>query len=126
VGLFDWLDKGRRKADQPIVWQVSREGGDLTVEDGRGQTLRVPLAGARSVRVVPLSAANSHVVNQPNGWQVALARNEGDILVGKAMADWREARELARLVCERADLPLDELTEKLFSRVGQFGPSRTT
>jgi hypothetical protein len=50
------------------------------------------------------------------------ANPHGDVLVGKPQSDWRPARELARLVCEQAGLPLDELTEKLFSRVGQFSP----
>jgi len=51
---------------------------------------------------------------------VALAHPGGDVLLGKPMADWRPARELARLVCARTELPLDELTQKMFSRVGQF------
>jgi hypothetical protein len=39
------------------------------------------------------------------------------------MADWRLARDLAQLVCEQAALPLDELTQKMFSRVGQYSPA---
>jgi hypothetical protein len=38
------------------------------------------------------------------------------------MQDWRPARDLARQVCEAAELPLHELTERMFSRVGQFEP----
>jgi hypothetical protein len=55
---------------------------------------------------------------------VALARADGDVLIGAAMADWRPARELARLLCDRTELPLDELTQKMFSRVGQFTPAQ--
>ena len=53
-----------------------------------------------------------------SGWQVTLACAEGDVLLGKPLADWRAARELARLVCDKAALPLDDLTQRLFSRVG--------
>ena len=35
---------------------------------------------------------------------------------------WESARELASMVCDTARLPLDELTEKMFSRVGQYTP----
>ena len=54
------------------------------------------------------------------GWQVALGRSDGDVLLGKPLADWQTARELARLVCEQTELPLDELTQRMFSRVGQY------
>ena len=70
------------------------------------------------MRVVPLTGGNHHI--QTSGWQVALGRADGDLLLGKPLADWQTARELARLVCERTELPLDELTERMFSRVGQF------
>lgn len=92
-------------------------------EDGRGGVFRASLSGARTVRVVPLTGGNSHVAAQTAGWQVALGHADGDALLGKPMADWRAARDLAQLVCERAGLPLDELTQKLFSRVGQFTPT---
>ena len=49
---------------------------------------------------------------------MTLACAEGDVLLGKPLADWRAARELARLVCDKAALPLDDLTQRLFSRVG--------
>jgi hypothetical protein len=55
---------------------------------------------------------------------VALSRPDGDVLVGKPVADWRSARQLAQLVCDQSELPLDELTAKMFSRVGQFTPAR--
>jgi hypothetical protein len=53
---------------------------------------------------------------------VTLSEAAGDTLVGKPMADWRTAQVLARLVCEKTDLPLDDLTERLFSRVGSYTP----
>ena len=106
---------------QPVAWHVCTDGSDLVVEDGRGAVNRAPLAGARSVRVVPLMSGNHHA-GAGAGWQVALARGDGDVLLGKPMPDWRSARELARLVCATASLPLDELTEKMFSRVGQYAP----
>jgi hypothetical protein len=80
------------------------------------------LAGARSVRVVPLTGGNPHGAARAGGWQVALGHTAGDALVGKPMADWRSARELAQELCDKTGLPLDELTEKLFSQVGQFTP----
>jgi len=67
------------------------------------------------VRVVPLSAGSHHV--QASGWQVALARGDGDVLLGPPLASWQSARELARQVCSATRLPMDELTERLFSRV---------
>ena len=123
MGLFDWLKRGgSREPAAPIVWQVSREGDELTVEDGRGKRVTVSMGGARFVRVVPLTGGQAHVAAQSAGWQVALSRSEGDMLVGAPMPDWRNARELARVLCERSGLPLDETTEKMFSRVGQFTP----
>ena len=124
MGLLDWF-RGRPSAGgdaPPITWHVSVQGKELVAEDNRGNQHRAPLSGAKSVRIVPLSSGNSHVVAHTRGWQVALARADGDVLVGSASADWRTARELAQRVCERTQLPLDELTEKLFSRVGQYSP----
>ena len=120
MGLFDWLGKGRR-ASEPTTWQVRRDGGEVVVEDGRGASFRAVLAGARAVRVVPLTGGQQHP-GTGAGWQVALAHAQGDLLVGKPLGDWRAARELARGLCAATELPLDELTEKLFSRVGQFTP----
>jgi hypothetical protein len=122
VGLFDWLKRGREPA-APIEWQVTRRGDQLTIEDGRGKSVVVQIGGARFVRVVPLTGGQMHGGGaQMPGWQVALSRAEGDMLVGTPMRDWRTARELARILCERTELPLDETTEKMFSRVGQFSP----
>jgi hypothetical protein len=118
VGIFDWLRRGQRAAEPPPAWQVRTESGDVVAEDGRGKTYRVPLVGARAVRVVPLTGGNVH--QHGAGWQVALQRDDGDLLVGTALADWRVARDLAQQVCGATELPLDELTERLFSRVGQF------
>jgi hypothetical protein len=124
VGLFDWLGTGRRDEPVPsVAWHVYREAGDIVAEDGHGARTRVPLSGARSIRVVPLTGGNHHRDSR-GGWQVALSRAEGDVLVGKPVADWRAARQLAQLLCETSELPLDELTEKMFSRVGQYTPAR--
>ena len=121
MGLFDWLKRGR--SQQPtvaIAWQVVRVGGELTVEDGRGGAWRVPLGGARFVRVVPLTGGQAHMNAAMRGWQVALSQVEGDVLVGKPMQDWRPAMDLAKLLVDKTGLPLDETTERMFSRVGQF------
>ena len=75
----------------------------------------------RCVRVVPLTQGQQHAGG--HGWQVTLRRDDGDVLVGKALPDWRPARELADQLCKAAELPLDELTQRLFSQVGQYGPS---
>jgi hypothetical protein len=123
VGLFDWL--GRRHQSEsvpPVAWRVYRESGAIVAEDGCGATIRVPLSGARSVRVVPLTGGNHHRDTR-GGWQVALSRTEGDVLVGKPLTDWRSAYKLAQLLCETSGLPLDELTKKMFSRVGQYTPA---
>jgi hypothetical protein len=124
VGLLDWLGKGRPSEPVAAVeWQVHRAAGDLVVDDGRGASMRVPLSNARSVRVVPLTRGNHHRDGRGE-WQVALSSAAGDVLVGKPLTDWRSARQLAQRVCEAAELPLDELTKQLFSRVGQFTPAR--
>jgi hypothetical protein len=126
VGVFDWIGRRRRghAADAPrATWQVRVEGSELVVEDSRGAAHRASLSGVRNVRVVPLTGGDHHARAGP-GWQVALGRADGDILLGKPTSDWQIARDLARLVCDSAGLPLDELTEKLFSRVGQYTPAR--
>src|SRR5438132_368924 len=119
------MGKRDRRADgtsQSRAWHVYRDGGDIVAQDGHGADIRAALAGARSVRIVPLTGGNQHA-HLRSGWQVALARPDGDVLVGKPMSDWRLARDLAQLVCEQAELPLDELTQKMFSRVGQYSPA---
>jgi hypothetical protein len=124
VGLLDWLGRRRQSASVPVVeWHVYREAGEIVAEDGRGASVRVPLSAARSVRIVPLTGGNHHPASRA-GWQVTLSRADGDVLVGKPLADWRSARQLAHLVCETSGLPLDELTEKMFSRVGQYTSAR--
>src|SRR5262249_57393049 len=97
-----------------------REGEEIVVEDGHATPQRVPLRGARTVRVVPLTGGNHHQ-GQQAGWQVTLSSPAGDVLVHKPQRDWRSARELARLLCEASQLPLDELTERMFSHVGRDG-----
>jgi len=124
VGLFDWLGRKRRDDTVPYaVWHVYRDADDLVAADGRGARIRVALAGARSIRIVPLTGGNHHRDSR-GGWQVAFSRAEGDVLVGQPVADWRSARQLAQLLCETSELPPDELTEKMFSRVGQYTPAR--
>ena len=95
------------------------DGNDLIAEDDRGNLHRAALGGARSVRVVPLTRGDHHARTGP-GWQVTLAQADGDVLLGRPLSDWQAARDLARQVCEAAHLPLDELTQKMFSRVGQY------
>jgi len=100
-----------------VTWQVRADGGLLLIESSAGQTVfHAGFEGARSVRVVPLSRGSHHV--HASGWQVTLARGDGDILLGPPLASWQSARTLARQVCEARHLPMDELTERLFSRVG--------
>jgi len=118
---FDWFKKRGRDERQdagPVAWHVYLEAGNVVADDGRGNVLRAARIGTRNVRIVPLTGGNHHV--QSGGWQVALGRSDGDVLLGKPLADWQTARELARLVCEQTELPLDELTQRMFSRVGQY------
>jgi hypothetical protein len=112
VGFWDWLRLGRRPGDVQPTWEIHIEAGDVVVN-----TSRYPLTGVRSVRVVPLMGGQHH--SGSHGWQVTLRRDDGDVLVGKAMPDWRPARDLAQRLCEATQLPLDELTQRLFSQVGQ-------
>ncbi len=123
MALFDWLKRSDRQASPTVVWNVYREGSEVVAEDGRGGVFRASRDGARSVRIVPLTGGNHHTQRSGSGWQVAIAHASGDVPLGKPMADWRMARELARQLCARAELPLDELTEKMFSRVGQYAPA---
>jgi hypothetical protein len=118
VGLFDWL---RRTPPEDVVWEVRCEGPELVASDGKHPPIRVPLAGAQAVRVIPLSGGSPHG-STAGGWQVALAYPEGDRVIGPPQRDWRPARVLADGICVATTLPLDELTASLFSRVGQFPP----
>jgi hypothetical protein len=118
VGLFDWLRRKREPAP-PLVWHVFRDGQDIVADDGHGGSYRVALFRARGVRIVPLTGGNPHG-GAGRGYQVAIQRDDGDAPVGKPMSDWRPARELAQQLCDTADLQLDELTQRMFSQVGQF------
>jgi len=127
--VFDWLKRrrppGQEKPGETApetgpVWHVYLDAGTVVAEDGRSGTRRAPLAGADRVRVVPLTGGNHHAGAQSGGWQVTLASAEGDVLLGAPLRDWQTARELARLICEKTELPLDELTQRMFSRVGQY------
>jgi hypothetical protein len=119
VPLFGW--PGRSRAE-PLTWRVAREGDSLYIEPSRGRAFRVPVEAARAVRIVPLTGGDHHMQGR-GGWQVALQRTDGDVLVGSPVDDWRLARALAQQVCDAANLRLDELTAKMFSRVGDFGPN---
>jgi hypothetical protein len=102
-----------------VDWQVRVDGGLLLIESSRGETVfHTTFEGARAVRVVPLSRGSHHV--HASGWQVTLARGDGDVLLGPPLASWQSARTLAQQVCGATRLPLDELTERLFSRVGSI------
>lgn len=116
---FGWPGRSR---PEPLTWRVARESDSLYVEPSRGQPLRLPLAGVRAVRIVPLTGGDHHMQAR-GGWQVTLQRPDGDVLVGASLQDWQQARALAQQVCDAANLPLDELTARMFSRVGQFGPN---
>lgn len=118
--LFDWLRKrGSNSAAAALDWRVWVDGSWLVVEtDRRDEYARVSCEGARSVRVVPLTRGTHH--STASGWQVALSRPDGDVLVGQPLADWQSARELAHRICSASRLPMDEITEKLFSRVGRI------
>jgi hypothetical protein len=113
VGLFDWL---RRKPPEPVVWRIYLDGGDLVADNGKA-TFKVPRARARAVRIVPPGGHQQGAGGTP-GYQVAVACVDSDIPVGKPTLDWRPARELADQLCTTAELPLDELTERMFSRIG--------
>jgi hypothetical protein len=124
VGLFDWLGRRRKKAPPtPLVWHVYREGSNVVVEDGRGGVFRADLWGARSVRIVPGKFGDVHG-GASGGWQVALSHDAGDAPIGPSLADWQPARELAQKICEATELPLHELTERMFSQVGRFSTHR--
>jgi hypothetical protein len=114
VGLFDRL---KPKPRPPVVWHVSIEGSDVVADDG-SSSVRVGRARARAVRIVPLSGGNPHAPG--GGYQVAIACVDGDAPVGKPTPDWRAAHALARQLCDAAELELDEMTARLFSRVGTF------
>jgi hypothetical protein len=118
--LFDWMRRPRPGPDQDgVTWDVRLDGDLLLIESSRGETVfHASTAGARCVRVVPLSRGSHHV--GASGWQVALGRGDGDVLVGKPLSSWQRARDLARAVAEKTALPMDELTERLFSRVGSL------
>jgi hypothetical protein len=117
--LFDWF---RRSPPPPAAhddWQVRVEDDSLVIENQRGDVFaHTRLTGSHSVRVVPLTRGTQHA--SASGWQVALACAGGDVLIGRPLGDWQSARDLARLICQKTGLPMDALTEALFSRVGKI------
>lgn len=120
VALFDWIRRPRSGPGQDdATWEVRVDGRLLLIESSRGETVfHASTAGARSVRVVPLTRGSHHV--SASGWQVALARGDGDVLLGPPLASWQRARDVAHAVSEKTSIPMDELTERLFSRVGSL------
>jgi hypothetical protein len=108
MGAFGW--PWRRGSARAEPWQVVRDGDRVRVSRGRDAG-EVTLAGARAVRVIPLGGANPHGGGQ--GWQVAVAKDDGDVPLGRPQADWREAVALARQVMAAAGLPLDDWSERL-------------
>jgi hypothetical protein len=122
MGVFDWFRRGSSvRTETTRDWQVWVEDDAVVVTDrDRDQTFgRALLAGARAVRVVPLTRGTHHA--SAHGWQVCLARGDGDVLVGAPLPDWQSAHVLAQRICSVSKLPMDEMTEKLFSRVGRVG-----
>jgi hypothetical protein len=114
VGLFDRL---KPKPRPPETWHVYLDGSDLVADNGSA-SFRVQRTRARAVRVVPLSGGNPHAPG--GGYQVAIACADGDVPIGRATPDWRAAQALGRQLCDTGELQLDEVTARLFSRVGTF------
>ncbi len=85
--------------------------------------LRIAPRSARTIRVVPLGAGH-YTPNAPRGegWQVAVHRDDGDILVGPPIADGQAALTFARRLGEFAELPLDELSERMFAESNRYVP----
>ena len=112
MGVFDWLK--RQQGPGPEAWDVRREGAEVVVFDGK-QEQRVPTDGAQCVRVVPLAAGPGHGAPSGSGWQVAVRTRQGDLPLGRQIQDGHQARAFARRVCDASGLPLDEMSERLFS-----------
>jgi hypothetical protein len=124
MGALDWLRRLRMPPPDPSTWEVRHEGGRIVVADGKKEYAFSPGA-ARAIRVVPLGVGPGHGHSQAgSGWQVAVHHDRGDVPIGRPLADWRAARDFAHRLCAASGLSVDELTERLFSRVGQVGPPR--
>jgi len=121
MSLFDFLRPRRPPrpggSSDDLTWQVHADGDLLLIESSRGGTIfHARVEGARAVRVVPLSRGSHHV--SAGGWQVTLERGDGDVLLGPSLTSWQSAHALAKQVCDATQLPMDDLTRRLFSRVG--------
>ncbi len=102
----------------PSAWEIRHEPDRIVVSDGRKE-YPFRRGSARAVRVVPLAAGPAHGIPQGGqGWQVAVSAFEGDVLMGPPLMDWRAARDFAQRLAETTELPLDEMTERLFSQTG--------
>jgi hypothetical protein len=120
MGLLDWLGR-RGQTAAPRDWQVRVDGDEVLVEDGR-RSYHFTLGGARFVRVVPLGVGQHGGSSASPGWQVAIRKDDGDVPIGQPFGAWQHARDLAQHLCSATNLSLDEMTERMFSRVGSFTP----
>ncbi len=124
MGAFDWLRRVRKPPADPSAWDVHREAWEVVVT-AEGREQRFAPAATRSVRIVPMGAGPGHgTPHGGSGWQVAAHRDDGDVLIGPPIPDWRAALDFARRLSETADVPIDELSERLFRNVGQFSEKR--
>jgi hypothetical protein len=92
------------------------------VEASGGSNHSVRHAACGSCR--PVVAITNHAVSSAAG-RSRCPSAQGDAVLGQPMADWRAALAIGRQVCQQADLPFDELTERLFSRVGSMSQPST-
>jgi hypothetical protein len=124
MGPLDWLRRLRMPPPDPSVWDVRHEGERIVVADGKREYTFTPGAGW-TIRVVPLGVGPGHGRSHAgSGWQVAAHNALGDVPIGRPLADWRAARDFANRLSAASGLAVDELTERLFSQVGQVGPPR--
>ncbi len=124
VGVFDWLRRARRPPPDPGAWDVRREGWDVVVV-AEGREYRFAPGATRSIRVVPMGAGAGHgTPHGGSGWQVAAARDDGDVLLGPPVPDGRAALAFALRLSEVAGVAVDELSARLFSQVGRFAEGR--
>ena len=112
-----------------LRYEVSIE---IPKADGRAYSFRFADMQEIDAKTRPALAANglstiAQAIPDESGvlLLLTLAHSAGDALLGKAITDWHSARDLAQLVQQRTGLPMDELTEKLFSRVGDYSPAAT-
>ncbi len=122
VSPFGWFKKQPHASVDPTVWSLRREGGDVVVGIDDKET-RFSQRPARTIRLVPLGGGH-YAPNAPrgSGWQVAVHRDDGDILVGPPIPDAQAAIAFARRLAETAEIRLDELSERMFADTSPFAP----